>query len=488
MPHLSIKTKLIIGLSLILLIAFAAINLLNYKVSRTALRQSVIHDVLPGISNEIFQDIQRDLLVPVQVSSLMANDTFLKDWVLNGEQDESRIIKYLWEIKQRYNFFSTFLVSAWTNNYYHFKGLHKKISPDDDHDVWYYRFISSGESYDLDVDTDEAAQGTLTIFINHRLNDYQGNLLGVTGVGLKMSEVGRLLHSYQQRYDKQIYLVDREGVYQVHPQQELILNQSIKNKKGMSEIAPELLNETASVPVVKEYDTSGGGHSIIISRYIPEFEWFLIIEHSEEEGLREIRATLYQNVFIGLAVTILVIVINIFMVNHYQGKLEDLATTDELTRLPNRRSFLAHAMREIANAERTGNQVSLLMIDLDHFKEVNDTCGHEAGDKTLKQTAEIMQSALRQGDLAGRLGGEEFAVILPGTGIASAREAAERLRDLVQKASLPSGVEECSVTVSVGVATCSDGEEGLESLLKRADDALYSAKSSGRNTVCLAEK
>lgn len=164
MSHFSIKTKLSLGLSLILLVAFVAINLLNYNVSRASLRQSIIDDALPGISNEIFHEIQRDLIVPIQVSSLMAHDTFLKDWILSGEKDISKIIKYLWEIKEKYNFFSTFLVSSQTKNYYHFKGLHKNISPEDDHDVWYYKFIDMGVDYALDVDTDEASRGNADHF------------------------------------------------------------------------------------------------------------------------------------------------------------------------------------------------------------------------------------------------------------------------------------------------------------------------------------
>jgi diguanylate cyclase (GGDEF)-like protein len=485
--HLSVKAKLSIGLSVILLVAFAAINILNYNVSRTALKQNMVEDVLPRISNDIYREIQRDLITPIQVSSLMANDTFLKDWVIEGERDVSKITKYLWEIKEEYGFFSTFLISDKTRKYYHFKGVHKTISPDDDHDVWYFRFVSSGDDYDLDVDTDEASQGALTIFINHRLEDYHGNLLGVTGVGLKMSEVGRLLHSYQTQYDNKIYLVDKKGLVQVHPEQELILEMNIRNREGLGEVAPRLLRETSSKPEIEEYESPDGGNVIVVSRYIPEFEWFLILEHSEGETMREIRATFFQNIFIGLAVTVLVIVINVLLVNHYQGKLEDQATTDELTGLPNRRLLMTQLKREMANASRAAQPLSLLMIDLDHFKQVNDKCGHDVGDAVLKQTVGFIRQALREGDLAGRLGGEEFAVILPQTGVEAAREVAERLRRIVEQAAMPAGVEECDVTISVGVATNEENNEDLEGLIKRADEAMYEAKSRGRNTVCLAE-
>lgn len=487
MFHLSIKAKLSIGLCLILVIAFAAINLLSYNVSRTVLMQSLKEDVLPGISNDIYQEIQRDLIIPVQASSLMANDTFLKDWVLNGEQDLSKITKYLWEIKNEYGFFSSFLISDNTKRYYHFNGLHKLISPKDEHDVWYYRFIASGKKYDLDVDVDEVSQGALTIFINHRLSDYQGNLLGVTGVGLKMSDVGRMLSSYQKRYDKHIYLVDRQGVVQVHAEQDLIESMNIYEQPGMNGVARKLLSETATEPVIIEYDPPGREHSIIISRFIPEFEWFLIVEHAEGQAMREIRTTLYRNLLIGLMVTVLVIVINVLLVNYYQGKLEDLATTDDLTGLPNRRFFMAQAAREVANASRAGRPVSMLMIDLDHFKSVNDTCGHATGDCVLRQVAQLLQQALRKGDLAGRIGGEEFAVILPQAGAASAQEVAERLRVLVEQSSLPSGEDTRKVTASVGVTTDTEGRLELESLLKQADRALYAAKERGRNMVVVMQ-
>ena len=111
MPHLSIKAKLSASLSAILVIAFAAINLLNYSVSHSVLKDKVINKSLPNISTEIHHTIQRDLITPIEVSSMMANDTFLKDWVLDGEQDRSQITKYLWEIKDRYYFLFSFLIS-----------------------------------------------------------------------------------------------------------------------------------------------------------------------------------------------------------------------------------------------------------------------------------------------------------------------------------------------------------------------------------------
>jgi diguanylate cyclase (GGDEF)-like protein len=203
--------------------------------------------------------------------------------------------------------------------------------------------------------------------------------------------------------------------------------------------------------------------------------------------MREIRATLYRNLMIGVIVTVLVIVINLLLVNYYQSKLEDLATTDDLTGLPNRRFFMAQAAREVANASRAGQPISMLMIDLDYFKSVNDTCGHDVGDCVLRHVSELLFKALRKGDLAGRIGGEEFAVVLPQADAESAKEVAERLRELVERASLPPGKDMCKVTASVGVATDMEGLLDLESLLKQADKALYVAKERGRNMVFATE-
>jgi diguanylate cyclase (GGDEF)-like protein len=482
--HLSIKSKLSLSLSLILLVAFFAVNLLNYNVSRTALRQNIRQEALPGISSDIQHAFQQDLIAPIKISSLMANDTFLKDWILDGEKDVSKITKYLWEIKKRYGFFSTFLISSRSRNYYHFNGVLKQISPKDDHDEWYYRFVASGEDYDLDVDTNEAADGALTIFINHRLTDYQGNLLGVTGVGLKMSEVGRMLHSYEKRYGKKVYLVGKKGFIQAHSDLGLVKKANIREKEGIKNVARDILSEKVE-PVVREYEAQEG-HVILMSRFIPELDRFLVVEHSAGENMQEIRFTFVRNLIIGIAVTVLVIVINVLMVNFFQGRLEEMAVTDELTGLSNRRSFLRQAGRDVANAVRSRLPVSLLMIDIDNFKQINDKWGHSVGDRVLKQTGELLARTLRGGDLAGRLGGEEFAVILPHAGPDDAREAADRLRRLVQSSTLTAGKDSVSVTVSVGAATDSEHHGDLERLMQQADKALYRAKKAGRNRVSTA--
>ena len=488
MFHITIKTKLCFSISLILILAFVAINLLNYHVSRTALRESIIQEALPGISNEIYHDIQKDLITPVEVSSLMANDTFLKDWVMSGEKDVSKIIRYLWEIKDKYGFVSTFLISSKTRQYYHFKGVHKRVSPDDAHDDWYFDFISGGEDYDLDVDTDEAANNELTVFINHRLTDYHGKLLGVTGVGLKMREVGRLLDSYNEKYNKKVYLVDRSGLVQVHTDQSRILNADITEMDGIGKIAEKILTDTATSTVTVEYDREGE-HFLVLSKYIPQFDWFLVVEHKEGKEMQEIRTVFTSNLVIGLVVTLLVIIINVFMVNYFQKRLEDLATTDELTGLANRRFFMGQAKKQLAGAQRSGLPLSLLLIDFDHFKQINDNWGHEIGDRVLKESSDLFLQTLRKADLAGRLGGEEFAVLLPQAGMKEAEEVAHRLCRLVEHSNLPAGVKDCPVTISVGAATLSGDEVDLESLMNSADRALYSAKELGRNTVfCATEE
>jgi diguanylate cyclase (GGDEF)-like protein/PAS domain S-box-containing protein len=167
-----------------------------------------------------------------------------------------------------------------------------------------------------------------------------------------------------------------------------------------------------------------------------------------------------------------------------EADLMRLATLDELTRLPNRRHFLEQARRDMERARRYGSSLSLLMVDADRFKDVNDTHGHAGGDAVLRALAETGRKLLRDADLMGRLGGEEFALLLPETELTQAVVVAERLRSAVQALRVPlPGGGEAQLTVSVGVAGLGPGVESLDELMRRADSALYAAKDKGRNRV-----
>ena len=165
-------------------------------------------------------------------------------------------------------------------------------------------------------------------------------------------------------------------------------------------------------------------------------------------------------------------------------ELQRLATTDELTGLPNRRHFLARLKEESDRATRFRERsLSVAMADADHFKRVNDTYGHAAGDAVLRKIAEIFRSAIRTIDVPGRLGGEEFGIIMPDTHLPAAQLVCERLRQQVESSMVELDSVEIRVTISLGVAELNEGEHP-ERLLARADSALYLAKDSGRNRTC----
>ncbi|HET8539717.1 MAG TPA: diguanylate cyclase [Anaeromyxobacter sp.] len=166
-------------------------------------------------------------------------------------------------------------------------------------------------------------------------------------------------------------------------------------------------------------------------------------------------------------------------------QLEDLARLareDALTALPNRRAFGEALVREVARAERAGTPLAAVVLDVDHFKRVNDAHGHAAGDAVLAAVAARAASALRAGDLLARMGGEEFAALLPGAGLAAAAEVAERIRAAVARDPVAAGGRPVWVTVSLGCAALAPGEAG-PALLARADERLYAAKEGGRDRV-----
>lgn len=479
------KTKLIIILTILLVFAFTFTSIISYNVTKETLTRNAKTETLPLISDNIYSEIQQILLTPINNSSLMANDSFLIDWVISGEEDSDNIRRYLSRIKDEYGYFSSFFISDLTGNYYYYDGILKQISPEDEHDVWYYDFIDMNVPYDLDVDTDEATQGTVTIFINHRLVDSTGRLLGVTGVGLEMDSIGKMLEEYRQRFGHLIYMIDSTGLIQVHPDSDLILSAFIQDLEGIGVLSSEILAQESGTSIY-EYKTSTG-EVVLSARYFPDLDWFLIVEQDQSQSLKQARYSLVNNILIGVAVTILVIVLVVLSINHYYSRLEALATNDELTGLYNRRKFQEVFQREILYTRRYAQPLSLLWIDIDRFKSINDKYGHHVGDEILRKIAATLQRNIRDIDVIGRWGGEEFAILLHKTDAEQAFQAAERLREVIAAIRFEADKSQVFRTVSIGVACSQSGELEMSEMIKLADKAMYRAKKDGRNRSCMAD-
>jgi len=172
-----------------------------------------------------------------------------------------------------------------------------------------------------------------------------------------------------------------------------------------------------------------------------------------------------------------------------EDELKHKVNHDYLTGLNSRDWFMNQALIELNRANRFSSPLSLLMLDIDFFKTVNDTHGHQVGDIALKSVADIAKSTLRDFDICARLGGEEFAVLLPETNKSQAYEVAERLRLAIEnsKVPLPSGGLPLTMTISIGVSSMTSKDDNIDVLISKADKALYEAKKTGRNKVCASQ-
>ncbi|MEG6549413.1 sensor domain-containing diguanylate cyclase [Desulfocurvibacter africanus] len=476
------RNRLLFVLALILAISFVGISVLNYKITKASVQHEIIQNDLPLTRDNIYSELSSVLTRPITVSTSMGSDSFLKDWALDDERDLDKITRYLAQLRDRYDYFSTFFVSAKTRRYYHFKGFHKEISRYDAHDVWFYRFIVSGKEYDLDVDTDEASDNVLTVFVNCRLVDSTGELLGVTGVGLQVDSVARLIMDYQEKYDRSIYLVDAYGIVQVHSDKQLIDKANIRDMEGISSLAKAIL-KTRVEPQNFQF-TRGGKNIFLTVRYVPELDWIIFVEQDEGKALAAARRNFIHTILIGIGSSVVIIALTLTTINVYQRRVEALATTDELTGAANRRRLEFVFQNAVYTHERYNRPLSLVLLDLDKFKPVNDQLGHLAGDQLLIRITRIISSAIRPTDLLARWGGDEFVVLTEST-LADAMGITERIRAIMIEADLagPEAIKDDprrKVTLCCGLTEYSAGDS-LDAMVLRADAAMYAGKARGGN-------
>ena len=471
------KYHILIILSLILSTGFIGTSLISYFAAHDSLAREIEESTLPLTGDNIYSEIQRDLLRPIFISSLMAHDTFLRDWALDGEQDTSAITRYLNEIQKRYDTETSFFVSDRTRRYYHPKGAIKEVNKHDPQDAWYFDFKSSIEPYEINIDRDTADPDRITVFINYKVYDYSGNFIGAAGVGLSTSMVKQLIDDYQHRFNREIYFVNRLGTVTLHSDTYTGADR-LRDSPTLGIYATRILTSPSST-----FNFERDGRTVYVnSRLVPEFNWYLIVEQANSPTDEKIYHTLVMNLIGAAVITLLVLTLAWITISRFQRRLEALAHTDKLTGLANRQMLDRMLPQQIARARRNGEPLSCVIADLDGFKQVNDTYGHPTGDLLIRSIARLFTSITRTSDLICRWGGDEFLFILPNCDQAQARRFAEKLRQAVELHHLQLNDKAIGVSLSLGIAELA-ARDTQEELIQRADHALLAAKNAGRNRV-----
>lgn len=480
---------LLIWLSLILLAGFASVLVAGYIVARDTLQRGIAEQTLPITGDNVYSEIQKDILRPVFISSQMAQDTFVRDWIIDGETEPALISKYLKEIKLKNHAISSFLVSDLTHQYYHADGVLKTVSETEARDQWFFRVRKLKTPYETNVDLDLANRDNLTIFINYRILDYSGKFIGVTGIGLTLDTMKRLIDSYQTRFHRNIYFVDGKGDIVLAGNDLKRLQGNIQKGAGIRSVAAQILANKKNEPVRLEYETETD-NILVNARYIPELGWHLLVEQDLDNELKPLQEMLMINAGIGGAITLIILILLLISVRRYQKRIEKSAATDQLTSLLNRQAFDFVFQHALLDSERSRQSMCVALIDIDFFKKVNDKYGHLVGDHVLREIALIAKRSLRESDVICRWGGEEFLILLKNCTLEKATSIAENLRTTIANNDFSRTTDlarsRLSITVSMGVAQCKD-KETEDSVFERADVALYQAKENGRNSVYFSE-
>ena len=281
-----------------------------------------------------------------------------------------------------------------------------------------------------------------------------------------------LAESFKMDGESRHYPIEEAGVWVdcVRQRKPVIHNdyRALTHRKGLPEGHAEIVRELV-VPTIRggrvvailgvgnkpfDYDEQDIG----LVSYIADLVWTIVEQKRTNEQIRQLNA-----------------------------QLERLAMMDDLTGLMNRRAFFIQGAKEISRAQRHRTPLSLLMMDVDEFKTVNDRYGHAAGDRVLQHVSHKIVENVREMDMVARMGGEEFSMLLPGTGAADAVKLAERVRQAIERESCQLDDQSIDVTVSIGVASYNADTSSLEAILREADDSLYRAKYRGRNQVVIMD-
>ncbi|NOR57434.1 MAG: diguanylate cyclase, partial [Sulfurimonas sp.] len=355
--------KIIIVITTLLVILSVTISMANYMVSLKSTQTHLKTQSLPLSIDNIYTEIQKHLIEPYLVSSMMAHDTFVKDWILNDEKSAHKIAKYLESIKNKYEMLTAFLVSEKSQKYYTHNGFLEDIKKDNPTNKWYFDFKDSPKSHEINLDFNDNFTNTLIMFINFKIYDDNYNFIGSTGIGLEISYIDEMLRMFKKNYHLNVYFLNEDG--------KIVLTRQDKN-------APQHIDDMPELKIYKdkiiskdtdiiEYEKNDEEY-ILKTKYIPELDIYLVVEAKLNDFAKEATQVFYINLALSLSFTLIFAIIIMFILRKYHRKLERLADFDSLTQIPNRRNFNKQFNQFLALHKRDERPICLVFMDIDDFK------------------------------------------------------------------------------------------------------------------------
>ena len=472
------KIRIHILVCVIILTGFGSVGVLSY-ITYSKIIKDDIKNISKLTATNIYSEISIQLTKPIFVGLTMANDSFVENWLseeksnMANSEHQMKMKEYLDGLRLKYNYNSVFLVSENSKVYYHFNGINKVISEKNQHDQWYYDYLKSKLLYDLDVDTDEANHNALSVFVNCRIEDMQGKLLGVTGVGLELNKVQDLLSKYQEDFQLEAMLFDKKGIVQIHSNTELIEKINVFDNQSMQKNKASILGNKETVAVYYYKDKKSEGY--MITKYIEDLDWYLLIKKDTAVLSKSFQASLFNDIIIFLAVLFLILIIIAKLIKSNDESLRLLAKMDTLTGLKNRSGFDEALEKILINAKGEENGF-IFVIDVDNFKNINDKYGHLTGDTVLCFIVNIVKRCLKEYGDVFRWGGDEFTGYI----LLSRDKLEGMLGEIFRSIENDTDLKKYSAGISMGITPLVK-DVTVDDHLKKADKALYLAKKNGKN-------
>jgi diguanylate cyclase (GGDEF)-like protein len=448
-----------------------------FFTTRNQFKEELIENDLPIRSMVNYLEIQNELYTVLKASESLAEDLFIHKWLEEGEKDQEFIQRYLMSIKQRYKGITCFLASEKSRTYYDLNGSFH-IDNNDPNADWYFNFKSKKDLFLINISLNVDMENIPTVFINYRILDNQGDFMGIAGLGISLESVPEILNEYDSDTNREVYFVNSKG-------------NIIANSSNASIFQKHIYEISLTENSISRILSANGGFIefrqsrykyLLHSRYIEEFDWWLIILQNETNALKDYNRILLSVFFVSSATVLITLLLIFLTVRSYDRKMNNLIILDKLTGLFNRRFFEFLLNKSLAENKRKPRDICILIIDIDHFKKINDSLGHLSGDKVLTQITDIIQGETRDSDNLSRWGGEEFTLLIYDSSLEQGELLAEKIRNSIETAKVEFYPDGKPVTISIGLTRLKSGDT-MDSFVRRADTALYKAKENGRNRI-----